>query len=151
MPFFFNEDDNTDPVMALRIVTCSKVSSYLNLDNDSVLRLLFLRRNMLLRLMDSAYSPETVCLPDSDAAVPITPIVPVDVAIVHIPDENGSPVRVLGAINGRDETTLDVSLFVTPNTPRPASPLTFPDDPVPAFLLTILDRSCTSLPTDLSR
>ncbi|GFR04783.1 hypothetical protein TNCT_145491 [Trichonephila clavata] len=78
-------------------------------------------------------SPETVCLPDSDAAVPITSIVPVDAAIFRIPDENGSPVCVGGAIDGQDETPQDVSSFVTPNDPRLTSGLTFPDDPVPAF------------------
>ncbi|GFY51362.1 integrase catalytic domain-containing protein [Trichonephila inaurata madagascariensis] len=75
-------------------------------------------------------SPETVCLPDSDVAV--TPKVPVDAAIVRIPDENGSPVvRAGGAINKQDETILDASPSITPNDPVPTSPLTVPDDPEP--------------------
>ncbi|GFR20121.1 hypothetical protein TNCT_27251 [Trichonephila clavata] len=102
---------------------------------------------LLLLLNDSTFtnnfpfsdSPETVCLPDSDAAVSITPIIPVDVAMVRIPDENGSPVHVGGAINGQDEITLDVSPLTIPDDPEPAFPLTIPDDPVPAFPLTIPD------------
>ncbi|GFY48830.1 hypothetical protein TNIN_140601 [Trichonephila inaurata madagascariensis] len=75
-------------------------------------------------------SPETVCLPDSDVAV--TPKVPVDAAIVRIPDENESPVVHAGeAINEQGETIMDSSPSITPNDPVPASPLTFPDDPEP--------------------
>ncbi|GFS31063.1 hypothetical protein TNIN_308481 [Trichonephila inaurata madagascariensis] len=85
-------------------------------------------------------SSGTVCLPDSDAAVPITPKVPVDAAIVRIPDENESPIHAGAVINEQDEKTiLDASPSITPNDPRPASPLTFSDVFVPAFPLTIPD------------
>ncbi|GFY07243.1 hypothetical protein TNCV_1585981 [Trichonephila clavipes] len=65
-----------------------------------------------------------------DAAV--TPKVPVDAAIVRIPDANGSPVVHAGrVINEQDETILDASPSIIPNDPVPASPLTVPDDPEP--------------------
>ncbi|GFV20612.1 hypothetical protein TNCV_776571 [Trichonephila clavipes] len=58
--------------------------------------------------LNHADSPETVCFPDSDVAV--TTKVPVDAAIIRIPDKNGSPVvRAEGTINKQDETNLDAS------------------------------------------
>ncbi|GFY43319.1 integrase catalytic domain-containing protein [Trichonephila inaurata madagascariensis] len=85
-------------------------------------------------------SPETVCFLGSDAAVPITLLVPVDAAIVRILDENGSPVHAVGVINGQDETILDASSTITPNGLKPAFLLNIPYDPVPAFPLTITDH-----------
>ncbi|GFV14707.1 hypothetical protein TNCV_2586801 [Trichonephila clavipes] len=52
-------------------------------------------------------SSGTVRLPDSDAAAPITPKVPVDAAIVRIPDENESSIHAGRVINGQDKTILD--------------------------------------------
>ncbi|GFT22380.1 uncharacterized protein TNCV_3273601 [Trichonephila clavipes] len=79
-------------------------------------------------------NPEAVCLPGSKAAAPITQVVPVVFATVRLPDENRSPVRAGGVINGRDKISPVASPYVNPGDPVPAFSLTIPDDPVPAFL-----------------
>ncbi|GFS44782.1 hypothetical protein TNIN_151951 [Trichonephila inaurata madagascariensis] len=60
-------------------------------------------------------------------------------APVRVLYENRSQVHAGGVIHQQDETILDPSPSITPNDPRPASPLTLSDDQVPAFPLTIPD------------
>ncbi|GFY42953.1 hypothetical protein TNIN_142411 [Trichonephila inaurata madagascariensis] len=67
----------------------------------------------------------------SEAALPITLIVPVNFETDRLPDENGSPVRAGRVIYGQNETLHPASLSVTLNDPRPAFPLTIPDYPEP--------------------
>ncbi|GFX72932.1 hypothetical protein TNCV_1752381 [Trichonephila clavipes] len=58
-------------------------------------------------------------------------MVPVDADTVCLSDENESPVRAGGVLNGQDKTIHDTSPSVILNDPRSAFPLTIPDDPEP--------------------
>ncbi|GFY38708.1 uncharacterized protein TNIN_403751 [Trichonephila inaurata madagascariensis] len=85
------------------------------------------------------YNPVEVCIPGSEAAVSITPMAPVDFPTVRLPDENRSPVRDGGVLNGQNETSPDASPSINLTDPVPVFPLTIPDDHVQAFPLTISD------------
>ncbi|GFQ64721.1 hypothetical protein TNCT_11341 [Trichonephila clavata] len=75
---------------------------------------------LLLLLNDSSSSnifplldsPAAVYLPGSETAVPISPMTPVVFSTVRLPGENRSPVRARAVINGRDETSPNVSSSV---------------------------------------
>ncbi|GFV52322.1 hypothetical protein TNCV_2664761 [Trichonephila clavipes] len=58
-------------------------------------------------------------------------------AIVHLPDENGSPVR---------KIIPEANPSVSPDDPVPVFPLTIPNDPVPDFPLTIPDHPAPANP-----
>ncbi|GFQ87857.1 hypothetical protein TNCT_524271 [Trichonephila clavata] len=107
---------------------------------------LVILQTSVVRLRDN---PEEVCLPGSEASLPITPMASVGFAAVRLPNENRNLVHAGGIINWRDETSPDANPSVNLIDPIPVSSFTIPDDPVPAFPMTLPDNPVPAFPMTL--